>query len=69
MVQKSKNKQKTKKSVSRRFKVTKTGKVMRRQGFKGHLNVKKSSKRKRRLTGNVVTKKSHAKKIRKILGK
>jgi large subunit ribosomal protein L35 len=62
-------KQKTRKSVTRRFTVTKTGKVMRRQGFRRHLNAKKSSARKRRLSGVVATKEAFAKKIRKILGK
>jgi large subunit ribosomal protein L35 len=63
------SKQKTRKSVSKRFKITKTGKVLRRRGFKRHLNVKKSSSRKRRLSRVVETKKTHAKKIRKALGK
>src|SRR3989344_888341 len=36
-------KQKTKKSITRRFKVTKKGKLLRRQGFRRHLNVKKRS--------------------------
>ena len=60
---------KTRKSVKKRFKITKTGKVLRTQGFKRHLNAKKSSKRKRRLKGTVETKKVYAKKIRKALGK
>ncbi|OGM05174.1 50S ribosomal protein L35 [Candidatus Woesebacteria bacterium RIFCSPHIGHO2_01_FULL_39_32] len=62
-------KMKTRKSITRRFKVTKNGKVMRRQGFRGHLNVKKSSKRKRRLGRVVATRKVYAKKIKKALGK
>ena len=62
-------KQKTKKSLTRRFKITKKGKVMRRQGFKRHLNAKKSSSRKRRLSKVVVTKKVSAKKIKKRMGK
>lgn len=62
------SKQKTKKSIKRRFKVTKSGKVMRRQGFRRHLNTKKSKKRKRRLKGNVVTNETYAKKIKKALG-
>lgn len=61
-------KQKTKKIIRKRFKITKNGKVLRRQGFKRHLNVKKSSKRKRRL-GRVIELKGHmAKKIKKISG-
>ena len=61
-------KQKTKKSVIKRFKITKSGKVLRRQSFKRHLNVKKSSKRKRKLSKTVETKKVHADKIKKVLG-
>jgi large subunit ribosomal protein L35 len=62
-------KQKTRKSLTRRFKITKSGKVLRRQGFRRHLNAKKSRKRKRRLKGKVLTNKSYAKKIKKALGK
>ena len=64
-----KKKQKTKKILVKRFKVTKTGKVLRRQAFRRHLNAKKSSKRKRSLKGYKLTSKAHAKKIKKVLGK
>jgi large subunit ribosomal protein L35 len=59
---------KTKKSVIRRFRITKNGKVLRRQSFKRHLNVKKSSKRKRRLGTVISTNKIYAKKIKRALG-
>jgi len=59
---------KTKKSITRRFKITKTGKVLRRRGFVRHLNVKKSAKRKRRLRRLTITKEVYAKKIKKALG-
>jgi len=62
-------KQKTRKSIIKRFRVTKNGKVLRTQGFVGHLNAKKSSKRKRRLKGMVTTRKVYADKIRKALGR
>jgi large subunit ribosomal protein L35 len=62
-------KQKTRKSITRRFRVTKTGKVLRRQGFARHLSVKKSRAKKRRLRRTIETKKTYAKKIRKVLGK
>jgi large subunit ribosomal protein L35 len=62
-------KQKTRKSITRRFKVTKSGKVMRRQAFRRHLNVKKSSRKKRRLKRVVEANKPFAKKIKKLLGK
>ena len=47
-------KMKTHKSSRKRYKVTATGKIMRRAAFRGHLNVKKSSSRKRRLDRYVV---------------
>jgi len=62
-------KQKTRKSITRRFRVTKSGKVLRRQGFKRHLNAKKSRSKKRKLKKTIVTNKIYAKKIRKALGK
>ncbi|MGB6838696.1 MAG: 50S ribosomal protein L35 [Microgenomates group bacterium] len=62
-------KQKTRKSVTRRFRITKKGKVLRRRSFARHLNEKKSRKRKRRLKRVVETKKTYAKKIKKALGK
>lgn len=62
-------KMKTRKSLVKRFKITKSGKVLRTQGFKRHLNAKKSSKRKRRLSGMVLTDKVHARKIRKVMGR
>ncbi len=62
-------KQKTRKSVTRRFRITKTGKVLRRRSFARHLNEKKTSSRKRALRRTVETKKTYAKKIKKALGK
>lgn len=59
---------KTKKSATKRFKVTKTGKILRRQSFARHLNVKRSSK-KRRAQGRLVeVTGSFAKRLRKALG-
>ena len=60
-------KQKTRKSALRRYRVTPTGKVLRRRAFKRHLNVKKSAKHKRRLGRTVEVKESFAKKLRKVL--
>ena len=45
-------KQKTKKAVSKRFKLTKTGKVMRRHQMTGHFMCAKTSKRRRALRRN-----------------
>lgn len=62
-------KQKTKKILTKRLRITKKGKVLRRQGFRRHLNVKKSSKKKRALGRVVPMKKQYAKKVKKALGK
>ncbi len=64
----AKTKLKTRKSVVKRFKITKKGKVLRRQGFRGHLNAKKSKKRKRRLKRTVELNDSFAKKVKKRMG-
>lgn len=43
-------KMKTKRSAAKRYKVTGTGKLVRRKAFKSHILTKKSSKRKRNLS-------------------
>ncbi len=63
-----KTKMKTKKILSKRLRITKHGKVLRMQGFRRHLNAKKSSKRKRALGRVVEMNKTYSKKIRKITG-
>jgi len=60
-------KQKTRKSIIRRFKVTKTGKILRRRSGTRHLRVKKSSKQKRRLRNQVRVKSTYAKKLAKVM--
>jgi large subunit ribosomal protein L35 len=62
-------KQKTKKILIKRFRVTKNGKVMRGQSFRRHLNAKKTASRKRRLGKVIITKKVMSDRIKKILGK
>lgn len=62
-------KAKTRKSLSKRFKVTKSGKVLRRAVGQDHLLSKKSSKKKRSLKKLVEMEPSQAKKIKKMLGK
>jgi large subunit ribosomal protein L35 len=44
-------KAKTHRGTAKRFRVTRTGKVLRRKANKSHLLQKKSSRRKRRLSG------------------
>lgn len=56
-------KMKTHKSGAKRYRVTATGKIMRGQAFRGHLNVGKSSKRKRRLNGDVVISTANLEKV------
>lgn len=62
-------KQKTRKSITKRFRITGTGKVMRRHSFARHLSSKKSKSRLRRLGKQVVTNPIYARKIKKALGK
>jgi len=64
---KAKIKLKTKRSAAKRLKVTGTGKVMRRKGWKGHLLTGKNATRKRRLTGAVEITKDNAENIRQML--
>ncbi len=61
-------KQKTRKSVAKRFKITKTGKVIRRGSFGRHLNAKKRKKRQRRQKVPKQLKGRMAIKIKKALG-
>ena len=49
----AKMKLKTNRSAAKRLKVTGSGKVMRRKGWKSHLLTGKNATRKRRLTGSV----------------
>jgi large subunit ribosomal protein L35 len=62
-------KMKTHSGSSKRFRLTATGKVMRRRANRGHLLEHKSSRRTRRLAGDVVVSPADAKKIKKLLGK
>lgn len=61
---------KTKKTLKKRIRVTRNGKLIRGQIRTGHLKAKWSSKRKFRKAKNVVqTNKGHIKKLKKLLGK
>jgi large subunit ribosomal protein L35 len=61
-------KQKTKKGVVKRMKLTKTGKVKRRKPFHSHLLVRRSSKRKRHLRSPALCVGKIADQMRKALG-
>jgi len=60
---------KTRKTVSKRFKVTSTGKLMRRSTGLNHLMRKKSLSRRRRLLKGDELYKGDEKRIRRMLGK
>jgi large subunit ribosomal protein L35 len=55
--------------TARRFKLTGTGKVMRRRAGKNHLLEHKSSRVTRRLAGPKVVAKNDIREIKKLLGK
>ena len=62
-------KQKTHSGAKKRFKLTATGKVLRRRAMKGHLLEKKSPKRKRAFRKDDVLAKGDAKVVKKLLGR
>lgn len=60
---------KSRKSLINRLKITKNGKVMRRQSFRRHLKATKTSKQLRNLKKTIEMTGYYAKKIRKAVGK
>jgi len=58
---------KTRKAVLKRFKLTKTGKVLRRGVGQDHYRMKKSGKKKRKMRKWIKLSKPDAKKMRKLL--
>jgi large subunit ribosomal protein L35 len=63
----AKSKLKTNRSASKRLKVSGTGKIMRRKGWKGHLLAGKNATRKRRLTGSFEVDKDNRKNIKRMI--
>ncbi len=61
-------KQKTSSAAKKRFKVTGTGKLLRRRARKAHLLEKKSAKRKRRFRQQDPVSGSDAREVRRMLG-
>ncbi|HLU97031.1 MAG TPA: 50S ribosomal protein L35 [Thermobifida alba] len=61
-------KNKSHSGASKRFRVTGTGKIMRRRTNKNHLLEHKPSKRTRRLSADAQLPPADAKRIRKLLG-
>jgi len=63
----AKLKLKTNRSAAKRLKVSGTGKVIRRKGWKGHLLSGKNATCKRRLTGDFEVDKSNLANIKRII--
>lgn len=61
-------KKKIKKAVSKRFRITKTGKVVFAHQMSGHLRRKKSQRTKRRQAEPGVLRGAFAKKVKQMLG-
>lgn len=63
-------KQKTRRAAAKRFKITGSGKIMRRQAWRSHLVVgKKSGRRLRRLQGETEVSPADAPRIERMLGR
>lgn len=60
-------KMKTNRSAAKRFKVTKTGKIVRNKAFKRHLLTGQTRKSKRQLRREVVLDSGDAKRMRRLL--
>jgi len=56
------------KSVAKRFRLTKTGKLKRHHGFTSHLMSSRSASKRRKLRGSVVLSETHARNMRKLMG-
>ena len=61
------NKRKTSKSAAKRFKVTATGKIMRRHSHARHILTKKPRKRVRKLVASALVSKPDSKVVKKML--
>ena len=62
-------KQKTKKAAAKRFKVTGSGKILRRHAMKSHNLEKKSAKRRRKFRVDHAVDDTDAREVRRMLGK
>ena len=58
---------KTKSSAKKRFKVTGTGKIVRKHAYKSHILTKKSTKRKRNLTYKTTVDKTDEGRVKSML--
>ena len=60
-------KMKTKRAAAKRFKVTGTGKLVRRKAYASHILTKKTTKRKRNLRKAALVDRSNLKNMKKVL--
>lgn len=60
-------KAKTKSGAKKRFRVTGSGKIMRKHAFKSHILTKKETKRKRNLTKSALVDKSDMNRVKDML--
>ena len=58
---------KTKKTAAKRFKITGTGKIVRRKAYNNHMFFHKSGAQKRRLDQEAVLSKTETKRVRRLL--
>ncbi len=58
---------KIKSGAKKRFKITGTGKIVRKQAYKSHILTKKSKKRKRKLTYKTLVSKADMKNVKSML--
>jgi len=61
-------KQKTHRGVAKRVKLTKKGKIKRKQAWNGHLMTGKPGKRRRRLKRSVIQDGAEGKRLKRLLG-
>ena len=60
-------KSKTRSSATKRFKVTGSGKIMRRSSGRNHLLTKKNSRRKRRMAGEKVVEEADRQRVTRMI--
>ncbi len=61
-------KMKSNRGASKRFRLTKSGKIKRARAFASHILTKKSSKRKRRLRKSTTLPKAETRRVKRLLG-
>ena len=62
-------KMKTDRGAAKRFKITGSGRIRRRQAFRAHILEKKASTRTRRLAGDVDVSHADLKAVKRLLGR